>query len=342
MKIKILVFLILLLCYGCKNYQSVDFKKPYLKIDKNFFDQLKIEMHDYDTKEHVDIKTHGIQEHYVSFLNKYTNDYIIAARFECDILLVHSDSSSRKINACEPINIKNAVLSLMHINKDYIVVHYNIGFTDKMNGYTYGLGVFNHEFKLIEYIEKQGFIWATGLFDDKLIYNYGATSLPEEDEQFEIVEYNIRTREEKSSKHNFPNKKFFIKVKNHLYAGDDVANCDISLDGKKLKNNWNNVRDYCFTMSVFNYQGINNKTVIPLKSSLKSDSYFLEIDNNDPENVTITTDNICSNFEWYSSQGKYCRDKKEEGIYFNDFKNNPIKLDIDAKSSHEFGFYDWS
>lgn len=340
MQKKLLIFLILILCVGCKNYQSVDYKKPYLTIDEDYFGKSKIEMHDYDTKEVVDVNDYGIKEAYSGYYDKYTNNYLITAGRVCELLIVHRNSSSELHDLCQENNIGAGIMEDIKINKEYIIVAHNIGFVEGKDGYIFGIGIYNHDFKLIDYIEKNYHIRGVNIFDDTLYFNYSNNVGPDDNEPSYTSQYNLKTKKEIVVKDSIPRRLFHFKNNNGVYSSELNANCDIYLNDKKLKNN-GNVDQYCYNDSVFTYKDKSGKTIVPLSSGLKNENYFLEISDKEPENVSIITDNVCSVFTWYTPQGKYCKDIGYKNIYFNDFVNGPKKLDIDVNSGHIFPFYDW-
>lgn len=336
----VIILLIILIISGCNKYEEVDYKKPYLTLDNNLFNKLKLKMYDYETKESVDVKTYGFGEYIDGIYNENNNDYIIAAPRTCHLLVVHSNSNSEIFNPCILTKTTDASIGDFALNSKYLIVSLNIGVEEEGEDYKYVIAVFDNDYQLVDYFSVPGEVRAVNIFDDKIMYSYKDSFW--DDENFgKIGNYNLKTKENIIKNDDTLYKEFFLKINNNFYAiNGGVSNeCKIYLNGKQISSN-PEIEYYCYRESVYNYQ-VNNDIIVPINEAFAHEFGFIKIDKNKPKKISYIKDDVCSGFDWFTSQGKYCKDKEKKNIYFNDFKNGPKKLDIDIESGWQFAFFKW-
>lgn len=326
-------FIVLTFFIDFKDYHKVDYKKPYLAIDFDKFDNLIIKMYDYDSKDSVDVNTHRFKEITPGHYDKYNGDYLLTSAHECKILVIHRNSESEIFDPCSKDTATGASVINIAMNEKYLIAEYNIGYSEK--GYDYGIGIFNHQYELLEYLRVDGFMTASNIFGEQIYYNYNNDSDNYNSKSTTAI-YNIITKEKKEKLENSSRIGFYLKLNDNIYYGDN--NCDIYLGDKLVYKSEKNT-SACYNSNSY-HQNDKEGNIIKDISYPEGERY-LRFDKNNPYKVELIKDNVCNHFTYYTSQGKYCKDKKEENIYFNDHVNPAKKLDIDIKQGHTFAFYDW-
>lgn len=334
------LLILTLFLFACDNKQTlVNYQKPYLDITYQDINQpLNIKMVDYQTNNSVDIDAHNFTTLMPSYLDPYNDDYLLIGRFNCEILVINKNSSSHIFNPCQQVNLKKDanINDGVYYNEKYLLVTFNIGFNENNKHYDYAVGIFNHDYKLIDFLEFKQQPYLFNLVGDKLYF----TSMESLYSGFNIINnYDIKTKKLVETKTNYKDIKDLFIVDNNIYVLNEK--CDLYLNNKKLLN----VSERCANIqNKYQYQNKDNVIYNLLGFTSKSDQPYdltLEISKNNSEQVKVVQDQLCqANKAWYSPQGKYCATNNNK-VAFNDYQNTAQILDINNKQYQEFGFYNW-
>lgn len=340
---KVNIFLIFsLFLFACDKPQTkVNYQKPYLDITyKDDNQPLAIKMVDYQSKKSINIDAHNFSVLMPSYLNPYNNDYLLTSRFNCEILVVNKDGSSHLFNPCQQVDLKGDanINDGVYYNEKYLVVTFNIGFNKYQKNYDYALGIFNHDYQLVDFLEFDQQPYLFNLENDQLYF----TSMSSLYSGFDLInEYNIKSKKLKQTKTKFKDIKDMFVINNNIYLLNE--NCQLYLNDRLLVK----VSERCANIqNKYLYQKDNKIIYNLLAFSQDSDQpndIYLEISKNNPYKVKVVKDLLClANNAWYSPEGKYCLNKDNQ-IIFNDFQGKIKLLDIiKSNGKHqEYGFFNW-
>lgn len=354
MKKIVVVVVIILMVSGCEGTSqiSVDYKKPYLTIDRHGFNKYKdrIIMHDYDTKEWVIVNTHNIDELLnISAYNKKNDDNLFFHRYKCEILVVHRDSTSEIFNPCAQNKIiSEGSMASITLNDQYILISYNRPSEDRsVENEDYMMAIFNHKYNLIDVVNIKNDALQVVLDDDNIKYVNYKEYYPEKKLDRYLVTYNIKQRKE-TSRVRFENraavtsmiindgKLIYTAYPNHLYIDKETK-----IDSKPFSNI--KVQDLRIDNVNFIYQDTKLNDIITMDSLENGNSYYLRIGG---DKLTLESDNQCKGItKRYTAKGQYCINQKNDRIIFQDFKNQPLELDIkigEGKDEYyDAYFYEW-
>lgn len=337
-------FVFLILCFflsACQTDTEVNYQKPYLEItyhDRN--DPIKIMMKDYASKQSKEINSQGMNELMPSYLNPFNNDYILTSRLSCDMLLINVNGLSKLFNPCKAANVSDnsSLNDGVYYSRRYLLITFNQGFADNRKEYNYTLGIFNHQYQLIDTIKLKQQPYFFNI-DDNNLYFITTESLYS---GFNILNtYSIKNKTLKTNKLNQKETKDFFIANNHQFMINE--NCQLLFNDVNILN----ISSRCSSVQPnYNYYLQNNlihNIFIFSKDSDEPQYAFLKINLNNPQESEVRYDNYCLNNQaWYSPQGKYCLNKKGS-ITFNNYKHTPIELNIKPAPgiNTSYGFFNW-
>lgn len=353
---KFLFTFLIIILFGCDNDKElrqtkVNYNKPYLTSDfkGKDKDKARVMMHDYDTKESVDVNTFDFKIVEKGSYNKYSKDYLYIDHFVCEILVVHRDSTSEIFDPCKLSGIKNAgSQDGIFFSDKYILVQYNIGYignnelTDNFKNYGYGLGVFTKNYQLVDSFIVDGYARPAILDGDKIIYCFTQEDINDNPNETFLVTYNfLKKKEEKRVHLKYGEVHFLAKYNNRILVG--ANNHKVYENDKVIFDNGENM---LLIDTIYQYRNNLGEVVLPsnsYKASFEGESKLLIIKEN---SLYLKDDFECDDYlRSYTSQGQYCKSVRDGRIIFQDFKENPKILDLKVGEGKDeyltYDFFDW-